>query len=211
MYYPYDKVNPFWLNVLKYWFSFADNDEIVSKNDLDRKRPTISPTKINTLLSPTKISPDFYNSLYKNANWMNDAKGNKVTHIFFLTHSINNTVKLCYNEQPGTVHFCSTVCARNCGLHSQKYWTTNFLLFLLSLFVPLKLGIYKKLRPEPFCRHAFVIPGVLSWFPATDLNSRSVFPACVFILHKGHDPWHTLDITGLICALKWPILLKNMC
>ncbi len=63
--------------------------------------------------------------------------------------------------------FTNTVCARNCGLHTQKYQTNNFFLFLLSLFEPLQLGIFKKkLRPKPICQHAFVFPGVFSWFPA---------------------------------------------
>jgi hypothetical protein len=77
----------------------------------------------------------------------------------------------------------ATECAGNCGLHTLKYQTNNFFLFLLSLFEPLKLGIFKKNKAQahlPLCvcvsRHAYVIPSTC------------------FLLHKGHDPWHTLYV-----------------
>ncbi len=41
-----------------------------------------------------------------------------------------------------------TVCARHCGLHTQKYWTTNFFLFLLSLFKSLMLRIHQKFKAQ---------------------------------------------------------------
>ncbi len=75
-------------------------------------------------------------------------------------------------------------------------------LFLLSWFEPLKLGIYKKLRSEPICRHEFVIPRVLLWFPATDLNYRSVFPACVLYFIR-------VMIPGTLCSLADSILVIN--
>ncbi len=167
MYYPYDKVNPFWLKVLKYWFFFADNDEIVSKNELDRKRPTtISPTKIKTLLSPTKISPDFYNSLYKNANWMNDAKGNKVTHfLILLTRYIIIQSNSVITNTPGLSIF-----VRPCVPGIVAFIAKNIepLIFFSSYSLcsnHLNWEFTKNQGPSPFA-------GMHLWFPACFRDSR---------------------------------------
>jgi len=75
------------LDWISYNFSLSDVEEV------EHQRPTVSPTKVSTLLSPTKITADFYNSLYKNANWMKDAKGNKVKYIFTTSVDVDVVTK----------------------------------------------------------------------------------------------------------------------
>ncbi len=65
-----------------------------------------------------------------------------------------------------------------------------FLFFSFALSKPLFGKFAKNLRPQPICRCAFVFPGTQSCFPECILH----FAGPQFSLHKGHDPWHTLQI-----------------
>ncbi len=58
-----------------------------------------------------------------------------------------------------------------------------FFLFFLSLFEPLKFGIFKKFKAR-----VHLLAGICV------SKHASVFPVKHFLLHNGHDSWHTLSL-----------------
>jgi hypothetical protein len=79
-------------------------------------------------------------------------------------------------------------------LQTQTYPSTIFF-FFLSLFKPLKLGIYQKFKAQahllasvPVSQRVFVFPRVRFSL----CQCAFVFPGVHFLLHKCHDHWHTL-------------------
>ncbi len=81
-----------------------------------------------------------------------------------------------------------TVCARNCGHYTQTFWTTNFFSSFSICLNHFSWEFIKNLRSETICRREFLFFSV-----RFSLCRRAfVFPGVHFLLHKGHNSWHTL-------------------